>query len=424
MNSAILHPLLSPARNDVRHIFQDTVRRNKGMGDFWQDLTGTVWDGITGLTKALEGALQTTIYLVAQLGETLALIVRASIGDVSWDKVLDSLGEVFKDVGTIMVYLDPARQSFDWLSQAPLTAHCFNELDRFTGGMLTTAKNVSTLPGRALRGDPISKQELLGDCIFIIQVCLVVFTAGAWVAVGAMIGTMVGREICKHQTEAKDACMVTFQILGAAAGGWGQALYNSGFSAAEEAAWLDGPEAYNAYIEQQAAEGTLSEAEQNAWLNGDDAYAKFLEREAASTTAASSTSFMTHLASASQDYLTRVGIDQVTKQAVQLCNQAGVTGHHECEILAEVAADYIKSPEGQEWSEFLSSEIAKIGAEEIMLQWFPQTSKEYQAIHAKWQLRFVDVPVDGGSVLTRTIDPKTFLLAAGALAFVFMEASS
>jgi hypothetical protein len=425
MVDALVHPMLMPQRNDVRHIFDDVVRKHSaGMGDFWQDLGSTLEIKIAGLTEALGDAIQHILYGVGKLGETIALLVRAIIGDVSWQEVLDSLGEVFQEVGTIMVLLSPTHQSFTWLQQAPLTAHAFRELDRFSGGILTNIYNVSTLPGRVLRGDAISKQELIADVIFIIQVLLIVFTAGTWVVIGAMIGTMVGKEVCKHQTEARDACLVAFQILGAAMGAWGEALYNAGFTAAEEAAWLEGPEAYSAYLEQQAEAGVLTEAEQQAWLNGDQAYASFLEREAEQAAVSSSTSFLPHLASASEDYLTRIGIDEVTKQAAVLCQQIGVVGSNECQILSQVAANYVKSPTDQEWPEFLSQEIARIGAEQLMLQWFPESSAEHAAIKKQWELRYVDVPVDQTVVVQKSLDPKTFLLAAGAAAFLIAGAGA
>lgn len=399
------------------------VRYGKGMGGFFSDVGDFFSDGITGLVDAVGNALDAVGNAIGQIGETVALIVRAAIGDVEWSEVLGSIGAIFQDIGKVMVYLNPIRIYSDWLSTTPLTAHAFNELDKFTGGMLTTANNVSTLVGRAMRGDSISKEELLADIIFIVQVCLIVFTAGAWVAIGASIGTMVGREVCKHQTHARDACMVTFQIIGAAAGGYSQAIYGAGFSAAEEAAWLAGDEAYAEFLANEAAAGTMSLAEENAWLAGDEAYAAFVEQEAQAAAAASSTSFLTHLSTASQNYLNTVGIDVATQQAIQACQSSDLIGNNECKILGQIASDYVKSPDDMPWEEFLGAEVGRLGVEQLMLQWFPQDSPEHRAIQAQWQIKYVDVPVDQTVVVKKQFDPKTLLLLASGVALAMVGAS-
>lgn len=387
-------------------------------GGLFDDVLDFGWDNIAGLAEALGHALEKTMQAIGKVGETIALIVRAIIGDVSWNEVLNELGSIFQDVGAIIVYLNPAVSSYEWLSTSRLSAHAFAELDKFTGGMITTATNVSSLVGRAMRGDPISKQELIADIVFIIQVVLIVFTGGAWVAIGVMLGTMVGREVCKHQTEARDACLVAFQILGAAAGAWGQALYSSGFSAAEQEAWLGGDETYAKYLEDQAKQG-FSAAEENAWLNGKEAYANYVQSEAR----AGSTSFLSQLSRASEAYLNRVGIDQATQQAVRACQSGHWVGNNECAILGHVASDYLKSPANTSWPEFLGQEIVKVGAEQLMLQWFPPDSPEYRAIQDAWNIRYVTVPVDQTILVQKHLDPKTFLLLAGGIAFALIGAS-
>lgn len=435
MQSALIHPLQVNPRHAPRRarsndrawgaesvdpvfaLRSHVLRQKYGMDGFFDDLFDTVWDAVEGLGDALSGALTGIVNTVKQLGETIALIVRAIIGDVSWDEVLGSLGEVFQDIGTVMVYLDPARQAYNWLSQAPLTSHCFNELDKFTGGMITTAANVSDLPWRAMRGDPISKQELLKDVIFIIQVVMIVFTAGAWVAVGVMIGTMVGREVCQHQTEAKDACMATFQIIGAAAGAWGSSLYSA---AAEQAAWELGPDAYAEYMSQHG--GNIA-AGTEGFIASDAGYTAALTAQAKEAAVQQSTSILTHIAAASEAYITRVGIDAATQEAARLCINSNIVGDNECQILAQVAGNYVSSPQDQAWEDFLASEVARIGAEQLMHQWFPEGSREREAIARQWQIKYVDVPIDSTVIVQKRIDPKTFLLAAGALSLLMIGAS-
>ncbi len=403
MVATLVHPLLSNARDDRSRSIFDRVIKSKGMGDLWSDIGGTITDGITGLTEALGHALEKTAQIIGKIGETIALIVRACIGDVSWDKVLGELGSIFHDVGAIMVYLDPAHQSYEWLSQAPLTAHAFHELDKFTGGWLTTATNLSTLPGRVLRGDPISTSELIKDALLVIEIIVVIYTGP--VGLGIVMGTMVGKEVCKHQTEYKDACMVAFQIVGAAAGGWAGALTGTTWGAATESA-------------------TFSEAEENAWLNGDEAYANYLSDQAQQAALSQSTNFLDHLSAAGENYLMKRGVDTVTQAAIHECQKGKWVGANECRILGEVAGDYVKAPAGTDWAEFVGQEVARIGAEQIMMQWFPDTSPEWQAIHRQWQIKYIDVPVDQTVVIENKLDPKTLLLGAGAIFLIFAGGST
>lgn len=393
------HPLqLSPALGPK--LFQ---RKKYGMSGFFDDVFDDVWSGITGLNDAVGDAITSVTDIVKNLGETIALVVRAAIGDVKWSEVFDSLGEVFQDVGNVIVVLNPDKLRTEFLTQSKLFSHAFSELDKFTGGMLTSQVNVSTLVYRAMRGDPISKRELLMDALFAIQVAGIIF-AGP-IGLGVAVGSMVGREVCKNQTQARDACLAAFMVLGAALGSYG--------SSATGLNW--GSSYWNA--------GELSDAEAQAWLNGDEAYAKFLENQAKEAAVASSKDFFVHLTAAGQKYLEQQGIDQLTVQAVQLCQTNDVIGDRECEILGQVARDYVLSDEDTPWEEFLATEIAQIGAEELMLQWFPENSKEHQAIKRRWEIKYVDVPVDQ-TVVQRKIDPKTFLLIAGAAAFVIANAGS
>lgn len=323
---------------------------------------------------------------------------------MSWDEVLGELGAVFQDIGAVMVYLDPGRMTYNWLTESPLTSHVFGELDKFTGGMLTTAVNLSDLPGRAMRGDPISKYELIKDALLIITIVAIIFTGP--VGLGILLGTMVGREVCSKQTEARDACMVAFQIVGAAAGSWASAATGitwggasaAAEGAAEQAAWEAGPEAYEAY-----------------WLN-------IAEQEAL----ASTTDFLPHLLKAGENYLVSRGIDEISHEAVELCKEGNWVGSHECEILGQVAADYIKSPDDIAWEDFLAREVAVIGVQELMLQWFPPDSKEAIAIQQRqWEIKYVDGGVvTQNNVIQKKFDPKTLMLLAGGALVLLAGAST
>jgi|GEM_PF-4719766 len=368
---------------------QDQRGMGWGFDDLFSDIGESFTDAIAGLSDAIGGALTATLQAVEHLGETIALIVRASIGDVSWDAVLGELGKIFQDIGTIIVYLNPNRGAYDWLQESPITSHAFNELDKFSGGMITTAKNISTLPGRAMRGDAITKQELIQDVMFGIQVILIATSGGAYLAMGMMLGTMVGNQVCSKQTEHQDACMVAFQIVGAAAGQW---------SANE--------------LGLNVVEAGISQAEQQAFLQGPEAYAQYMARQGALT----STSFVSQLSTATQNYMTTAGIDKVTQRAVALCQSGKIVGSRECEILGQIVSDYVKAPSDIKWVDFLANEIVSLGQQELLLQWFPPDSPEAQAI--KIRIKYVDVP--GGIVRVKKFDPKTLLLIAGGVAAVVM----
>lgn len=386
-------------------------RERAGMhGGFFDDLFGTFTDAIEGVTDAIQGALQGTLDAIAHIGETIALIIRAAIGDVSWNAVLDELGEVFQDVGTILVYLDPARMGYNWLKEAPLTSHAFNELDKFTGGMLTTATNLSDLPWRAMRGDPISKTELIKDALLIITIVAIVFTGP--VGLGVMLGTMVGREVCSKQTEARDACMVAFQIVGAAVGSWGSAATGVTWGTASEVA------------EGAVTDTVLTDAEAEAWLAGDEAYRTFMTNQLDAYALSQTTSFLPHLTAAAENYLLNAGINTATQHAAELCKSAHILGGNECKILSQVAADYIKSDANEPWEDFLAGEVAKIGAEQIMLQWFPPNSPEHQAIQKQWTIKYVDVPVDQTIIVQQQASKKPLLFLAGGLALMLMGAAT
>lgn len=299
-----------------------------------------------------------------------------------------------------MVWLDPTRQLFDWLENAKLTGHSFKELDKFTGGWMTDIRNLSDLPGRVLRGDAISKEELIRDALFVIEV--VVIIVGFPESLAVVAATMIGRQICSHQTEARDACMVAFQIAGIAIGGWiadwssaGDIGLEAEFDALPETGSIE-----DAFISVDAAAGVTESAG-----------------------AGTGTSLLAHLTTATGQVLENQGIDVLTRQASLLCQSQKWAGRNECNILAEVVGDYVKSDSGEEWSDFLASEIAKIGAEELMLQWFPANSPEHAAIKKQWQIKYVDVPVNNQVVQKASINPWTVVLLAAGAASVIMGGS-
>lgn len=361
------------------------------MDGLFDDVADFIGDAIDGLMDAIGDVLDAAAMTVKKIGETIALTVRAIIGDVRWDEVSNSLGDVFQSVAHVVVVLNPYRLVSEFARENEHTAHAFSELDRFSGGMITNAVNVSDVAQRSLRGDPISKEELIKDALFMIQVAALVF--GGPVAAGMFVGNMVGREVCQHQTQARDACQATFQIIGAAAGEWSSALTN-----------VDWGTAYWNSQNVFAPEGAN-------FVASDAAYQTAIQAQ----TAAQSASFFSHLTPAMTSYLTARGIDQGTQELIRVCKEQSWAGGRECEIMAQVAGNFVRNEliGTKEWDEFLAEEIARIGAEELMLQWFPEDTKEHQAIKRKWQIKYVDAGAVQAPASAKS-SGLLLMLAAGA----------
>ena len=215
-----------------------------------------------------------------------------------------------------MVALNPTRMVNDFLESNTGTAHAFNELDKFSGGMLRTSANVSDLTYRVARGDAISKKELVEDALFGLKAAAIV--TGGLAAVGGMVGSMVGNEVCKHQTDAQDACRAAFTIIGAAAGGY------------------------------SASSGEAT--------------------------------FTDYLTDAGISVFKGRVVQAGTKLAVEACKINQWAGKTECAILGQIAADYIKAPPGTDWLEFLAKEAGRLGTTLLLAEAFPPNSLERQRL--------------------------------------------
>jgi hypothetical protein len=133
------------------------------------------------------------------------------------DEILADIGKLGQAVGDVIVKTNLTAIIIKVYKENSLTAHTFHELDRISGGMLTSYANVSTLPARAMRGDAISKQELVRDALLGLQVVAVIF--GGPAAAYAIAGSMVGHEACKNVGANKEACEAAVTIVAAAYGG-------------------------------------------------------------------------------------------------------------------------------------------------------------------------------------------------------------
>jgi hypothetical protein len=152
-------------------------------------------------------------------------------GDLGWPKFLKAIGRgiakaakgVAKGVGAVArgvgraakgigkVALKGVRLAGKLTSEAikltvkvvnkiPVVGHVYRGVDKLTGGALTTATNIATLPGRAIAGEPITKAELMKDLAFVARVGAVILTGGSAAAViGATSGVLKDGPIGKSK---------------------------------------------------------------------------------------------------------------------------------------------------------------------------------------------------------------------------------
>lgn len=341
----------------------------KNVGNFIKDTVAGLWDAVS---KAWEQLKQT----VSDIVEFVKTFAKALVGKVKWNEVFRSLGKIFRGIANIMVILNPIRIAADILQKSELTAHAFRELNRLTGGMLTTFVNISDLVWRAARGDAITKEELLKDALFIFQVAAIV--AGGPLALGAFVGGIVGREACAKAKDVKEACQIALMIAGAAAGGYLADAYN-----------------FN-------------------WVPPKDA--------ALSTSAKEITkkSFTDYISPAANKVLENKIGEKTGLLATQMCNNQSWAGKNECSILGNIAAEYVNAPPGTKWPEFLASSAAKIGATELMRQWFPENSPERKAI--EYQIKYETLPGEQITEVKKANLLPLFALAGAGAALLMVGA--
>lgn len=277
-----------------------------------------------GISPAIATISNITLDAAKDLQKTVNLVGAAvnrglkDFGDSEVGQVVQKGATQFAD---LQVRLNPVRLTADLFRTSPLTAHAFNELDKFSGGMITSGVNVSDLTYRTLRGDPITKEELVADALFALKVAALVATGGA--AAGGMVGNMVGNEVCKHQTDAKDACRIAFTVVGAAAGSYGADLFA-----------------------EQAGEYTFSD---------------YLSESAESA------------------FNSRI-IQDATKIAVEMCRNNQWAGKKECAIIGQIASDYLRTKGDVDWIEFLAKEAGKLGVSILLADAFPKNSPEHKRL--------------------------------------------
>jgi len=360
--------------------------QNNQMGsDLFQNPFDAISDALAGGRDFLGEALNNVNANLQIVMDQLDRNLHDVWNNLDMDNVFKSLGEIVQQFANIMVRINSATLWYDFLTTNEVTRHSFAELDKFSGGMLTSYVNVSTLIARAARGDAISKVELLKDAVFALQVVSVLY--GGPAAAGALLGALTGKEACKNAGDAKDACTAAFIIAGAAVGSYTGAVYGTGAGAATGAAAEAGAGAGEA-----AAEGSFSD----------------------------------YLEEASYDYIQERITEEGTRQAVVLCQNGHLLGDKECVILGQIAKDFINS-DADNWPEFLAEEVARIGVSLLIEQIFPRKSPEAVAIRRRYLsppdpmvTNVVVIGPDGLPVAQNKKPSKFLWVAGGALALAYL----
>lgn len=142
-------------------------RKHQMMGDWFSDLVSDVFDPVK--------AFQDTLNAVNQAIKGIS----NAISNINWQLVGNNLGLAVRSISNVMLQMNPYYYQVQAIKSNPVTAHIFTEIDNFTGGAITDFTNVETLPERVMRGDAISKTELIRDGIFVLKVIIVVVSGGS-----------------------------------------------------------------------------------------------------------------------------------------------------------------------------------------------------------------------------------------------------
>lgn len=381
-----------------------TARQQMGLfgWDPFSDLSKGIGQLIDGLADVLGEVLDNIVQTVGQIVQAVFDVI-AGIMTLDWDRVVEGLGATVRGISNIAAQLNPMRIGHDVLTSVEWTKHSFNELDKFTGGMITNAVNVSDLPMRAARGDAISKAELLNTAIFGLQVAAIV--VGGPVAAGAMVGNMFGRELCKNvgNKEAVEACKVGVQIVAVASAQYASSVYDVSWGGSMKDMLTGGSKEviYDSagQVVSSGATDTLVQVQQNN-LN-----ALFLEQ--------GNLTFYDYIKTGTVELLNQRVVEEATKEAIKQCQDGDWLGDRECAIIGQIASNYINAPPSKDWPTFLAEEAARLGVGLLVEQWFPEGSAEREAI--KYQLEYVTIPGQRVIIGKQESNLGVFaMLAAGA----------
>lgn len=388
--------------NPVRDIERAVGNVGRSINRAVNDVGDFIGRSVAGLDKAYKGVSKSVFEGTKQFGETLALTARASVGDVKWSEVSRSAGKVVRQVANVHVLMNPARFWAQVAQESTLTRQAFKDVDLFTGGMLTSGINVSDVVQRSIRGDAITKEELIRDAMFALQVLAAVATGGSGAAVvGGIIGTMVGQQVCSKQTKMKNECMVAFQLLGTFLGSWG------------------------AGIEQAVAKASLNQATKDAvklcaskgWAGNKEC--EILGNLASSyITSKDPRTWEDFLLEESKKYGVTYAFNKATEIAIDNCRKANWTGDKDCDAIGNMMSKYLLMPEPRKpWEDFVTEELASRGLESLVDKLLPKPEVILPP-EPSFDIVYADVP--GQTVIyEQKTNPALFLvLAAGAALFL------
>jgi hypothetical protein len=161
---------------------------NVGMGSLGFDIFGGLFDFAKAIADAVIGMIRAVVDGI----KNMVMGIYNALRKIDWDKIGKDLG---KAVGNFLVAVNPFALTNKFLREFPLTSNIYRELDKFTGGALTTMENLSTLAGRVIRGDAISREEMVQNLLFGIRVAAIFFAgpAGSAAVNAATVGAVAGQ---------------------------------------------------------------------------------------------------------------------------------------------------------------------------------------------------------------------------------------
>lgn len=198
-----------PTSNEVVEIYRYIAPRNaysnnyyqKSMGgNLFDDAARSILDAFAPITDIIFKITDFIIGGIVRLIERAILAIIKVIREIDWKAIGAFIGD---KLGNFLANYNPFHLAWEFLKNFPLTAQLAKTLDELTGGLFTTLDRLSTLTGRALRGDPISKAELLHDTLFCIKVAVAIVSGPVgWVSFaagqlkqGTLGRTALGRDI-------------------------------------------------------------------------------------------------------------------------------------------------------------------------------------------------------------------------------------
>jgi len=212
-------------------------------------------------------------------------------------KVAKGVGKVAKGVGKVAVkgikvsakvtgtlISKPIKIADKVIRKIPVVGHVYKGVDKLTGGTISSAVSLATLPGDALRGEKITKARLVNDLTFAVKLGAVALTGGSAAAVigfssgqlkkGPLGKTAIGRTLLSigevagfatagYQAATKVGAQAAGQAVGQATGQvTTQAAAQAGTQVATQAATQAGTQVAQASL-QQAVQGALVQKAQN-----------------------------------------------------------------------------------------------------------------------------------------------------------------